>query len=63
LKETGEDGVCGAHVRRVVNMESNQEHVNVIHQLQSTVGRNAMERHSNVKFATGTYPAQVRLNL
>jgi len=54
--------VCGVHVQRVVNKASNQEHVNVIHQLQSTAERYVMERHSKVKCAIRGCHAQVSLN-
>ena len=54
--------MSGALAVKHANKESNQELVNVIYQLQSTVERNAMERHRKVKFVTRTYPAQVSLN-
>ena len=56
---TGENGASGAHVQKVVNKENNQEHVNVIRQLQSTVERNARAKQRKVKFATRRSPAQV----
>ena len=59
LMAAGENGASGAHVQRVVNKENNQEHVNVIHQLHSTVERNVMARQRKIKYATRTSPAQV----
>lgn len=59
LMATGEYGASGAHVRRLVNRENNQEPVNVIHQLHSMEERNVMARHRRVKFVTTTYPVQV----
>lgn len=61
LMATGEYGASGAHVRRLVNRENNQEPVNVIHQPRSMEERNVMARHRRVKFVTTTYPAQVSL--
>ena len=61
--ETGENGASGALVLRAANKENNQEHVNVIHQLHSTVERNAMARQRKIRFVTRTYPAQVSLIL
>ena len=60
--ETGENGVLGAHAQRVVNKESNQEHVNVIHQLQSTVEINVMEWHRKVNCVTRRCHVQVSLH-
>ena len=60
---TGDNGVSGALVQRAANKENNQEHVNVIHQLQNMEERIVMARHSKVKCVTITYPAQVILNL
>ena len=37
--ETGESGVNGAHAQRHANKENNQEHANVIHQLQNMEGK------------------------
>ena len=56
---TGASGVDGALVQRRAKRDTNQEHVNVIHQLPNTVGRNAMDRQVKSKFVTGTFPAQV----
>ena len=61
--ETGENGVNGALVLKHANKENNQEHVNVIHQLHSTVERNVMARQRKHKFVTRMYPAQVSLIL
>ena len=56
---TGGSGVSGAHVQRVANKENNQEHVNVIHQLQNMEETNVMATPRKVKFVTRTYPARV----
>ena len=56
---TGENGASGPHVRRRVNRENNQEHVNVIPHLPNMEERNVMARHRKVKFVTTTYLAQV----
>ena len=61
--ETGENGAGGALVLRHVNKENNPEHVNVIHQLLSTAGRNAMDHQVKNKFVTRTFPVQVSLDL
>ena len=55
----GENGASGAHVRRRVNRENNQEHVNVIPHLPNKEERNVMARHRKVKFVTTAYLAQV----
>ena len=55
--------MSGALVLKHANKENNQEHVNVIHQLHSTVERNAMARQRKIKYATKMYPVQVRLVL
>ena len=56
---TGGSGVSGALVQRVANKENNQEHVNVIHQLQNMEERNVMATPRKVKFVIRTYPARV----
>jgi len=56
---TGDSGVSGARVQRVANKESNQEHVNVIHQLLNTVERNAMARQRKHKSVIRMSPVQV----
>jgi len=56
---TGDNGVSGAHVLRHANKESNQEHVNVIHQLLNTVERNAMARKRKHKSVTRMSPVLV----
>ena len=58
---TGDNGVSGALVQRVANKESNQENVNVIHQLHSTVEISVMERQKKHKFATRMSHVQVSL--
>jgi len=63
LTETGESGVDGALVLRHANRANNQERVNVIHLLHSTVERNVMARKRKVKFVIRKFPAQVRLVL
>jgi len=63
LTETGESGASGALALKPANKENNQEHVNAIHHLQSTVERIAMERHRKVKFVTRMFPALVSLQL
>ena len=55
----GENGVSGALVQRVANKESNQEHVNVIHQLLSMEERNVMARQRKHKSVTRMSPVQV----
>ena len=62
LMAAGRNGASGVHVQRVVNKESNQEHVNVIRQLLSTVERNVMAKQRKVKCVTRRCPAQVSLN-
>jgi len=57
--ETGASGASGALVQRVANKESNQEHVNVIHQLLSMEGRNVMARQRKHKSVTRMSPVQV----
>ena len=59
LTVIGDNGVGGALVQRVANKENNQEHVNVIHQLHSTVERSVMDRQRKHKFVTRMYPVQV----
>jgi len=56
---TGASGANGALVRRHASRESNQEHVNVIHQLHSMEGRNVMARQRKHKSATRMFPVQV----
>ena len=60
--ETGESGANGAHALRRAKKENNQELVNVIHLLLSTVERYVKESQLKVKFATGTSLAQVSLS-
>ena len=55
----GDSGVSGALVQRVAKKESNQEHVNVIHQLHSMEGRNVMARQRKHKTVTRMFPVQV----
>ena len=50
--EIGERGVNGANAQRHANKENNQEHVNVIHQLHSTVEISVMDRQKKHKFVT-----------
>ena len=57
--ETGESGANGALVLRHASRESNQGHVNVIHQLLSMEGRNVMARQRKHKSATRMSPVQV----
>ena len=63
LMATGEYGASGAHVRRLVNRENNQEHVNVIHQLHNMEERNVTERGRKLRFATKWFRVQVRCDL
>ena len=57
--ETGASGANGALVQRVANKESNQEHVNVIHQLLSMEERNVMARQWKHKSVIRMSPVQV----
>ena len=57
--ETGESGVNGAHAQRHANKGSNQDHANVIHQLQSMVERNVKASPMIQEFATRKYHVQV----
>ena len=63
LMATGESGVSGVHVLSRANKESNQEHVNVIHLLLSTVERIVMESQRKLKYATKKFLAQVSWDL
>lgn len=58
--ETGVSGADGARALKHANRGNNQENVNVIHQLHSTVERNVTERHKKVKCATTKSLVQVR---
>ena len=57
--ETGERGVNGAHAQRHANKGSNQEHVNVIHQLHSMEEINVKASPRIQEFATRKYHVQV----
>ena len=57
--ETGANGANGVLVQRHASKENNQEHVNVIHQLQSTVERVVMENQRKPRYATKKFPVQV----
>jgi len=63
LTESGESGASGALALKPANKESNQEHVNVIHQLLNMEGRNVMERGRKLRFATKWFHVQVRCDL
>ena len=54
-------GASGAHVLKHVKKDSNQERVNVIHLLLSTVGRTAQEIRIKANFAMATFRAQVSI--
>ena len=57
--ETGESGANGAHVQRHANKESNQEHVNVIHQFHSTVEKLVWENARRLESAMTMFLVQV----
>ena len=59
--EIGASGASGARVQGRVNKENNQEPVNVIHQLHSTVVRNVMESQRKLKNVTKRSPVLVSL--
>ena len=61
--ETGASGADGAHAVKHANRENNQEHVNVIHQLQNMEERNVTERGRKLRFATKWFHVQVRCDL
>ena len=52
-------GASGAHAVKHAKKDSNQEHVNAIHLLLSTVEWIAQEIQMKTKFATDTFRAQV----
>ncbi len=56
---TGASGASGTLVARHANRENNHEHVNVIHLLLNTAGRNAMDRQMKLRYVTKTSLAQV----
>ena len=57
--EITDRGANGAHAVKHVKKDGNQEHVNVIHLLLSTVEWIAQEIQIKTKFATGKFRAQV----
>ena len=57
--EITDRGANGAHAVKHVKKDGNQEHVNVIHLLLSTVEWIAQEIQIKAKFATETFRAQV----
>ena len=57
--ETGESGVNGAHAQRHANKGSNQERVNVTHQLHNMVERNVKVNLWIQEFVTRKYHVQV----
>ena len=60
--ETGENGASGARVLRRVNRDTNQEHVNAIHLLPSTVEKIVMGNQRKLKYATKRLLAQVSVD-
>ena len=56
---TGESGVRGTHVVRLVKKANNHELVNATHRLLSMAGNRAKGNQVNVNFATRTFIAQV----
>ena len=61
--ETGASGVSGVLVLRRVNRDTNQEHVNVIHRLLSTVEKIVMGSQRKLKYATKKSLVQVPVDV
>ena len=57
--EIGESGANGVHAQRHANRGSNQEHVNVIHQLHSTVEKLVWENERRLESAMTMFLVQV----
>ena len=57
--EIGENGVNGARAQRHANMENNQEHVNVIHQLPNMEGKPVWENERRLEYAMTMFLVQV----
>ena len=57
--EIGENGVNGARAQRHANMENNQEHVNVIHQLPNMEGKPVWENERRLECAMTMFLVQV----